>query len=75
MEDEKEKPKVIMLDGKEYDLTTFSEIAMANYTGVLIADQELKHISHQEAMVKTARIAYASTLRENLPPAMDSDTE
>jgi len=74
-EDKKVQSKIITIDGKKYDADLFSETAMLNYRGVLVAEEKLKQLDNDRSMIETARIAYVHALKENLPPTLDSEDE
>lgn len=57
----------ITIDGKEYDITTFSDEAKAQLASLQFVDAELQRLQSQAAALQTARIAYSKALQEALP--------
>jgi len=59
----------IKIDGKDYDITTFSEEARAQLASLQFVDGELQRLQNQIAAYQTARIAYSNALNAALPDA------
>jgi hypothetical protein len=57
----------INIDGKEYDITTFTDEAKAQLASLQFVDTELQRLEGQLAALKTARAAYAKALQTALP--------
>ena len=53
----------ITIDGKAYDLDKLSEAARQQLKNIRMADQELARLQMQQALVQTARAAYAHVLK------------
>jgi hypothetical protein len=59
--------QIVTIDDKEYDLDTFSDEAKNQLVSLQYVDQELQRLNAQAAVLQTARISYATALKEALP--------
>jgi hypothetical protein len=57
----------ITIDGKEYSKRDLSEKARAHIVNLHVVDQEITRLKLQIAIAQTARAAYASALKAELP--------
>lgn len=62
-----EKANTITIDGKEYAVDSLSQAAKEQLVNLRFADQEIVYLQNKLAMAQTARTAYASVLKKNLP--------
>ena len=65
--DENGNPVTIAIDGTEYYISNLSEVAQNQIVNLRICDQEIKYLQRKIAIAQTARNAYATTLKDNLP--------
>jgi hypothetical protein len=56
----------IKIDEKEYDLETLPDEAKAQLASLQFVDAELQRLNAQAAVLRTARMAYATALSEVL---------
>ena len=56
----------VTIDGKEYDYDKLSDKAKGNLASLQYVQSELKRISAQANVLKTAESAYGSALKEEL---------
>tara|TARA_Y100001968_G_C19009918_1_gene550020 strand:+ start:405 stop:590 length:186 start_codon:yes stop_codon:yes gene_type:complete len=56
----------VTIDGKEYDYDTLSDKAKATLSSIQFVQSELKRISAQASVLKTAESAYGKTLKQEL---------
>ena len=64
----------INIDNIEYDTDKLSDDAKAQLVSLQFCDQELVRLQAQAAAYQTARIAYATALKELLPAMPAGDT-
>jgi hypothetical protein len=64
----------ITIDGKNYELDSFSDEAKAQLASLQFVDNELARLQAQAAALQTARMAYAKALQDALPVFGGSDT-
>lgn len=57
----------VTIDGKEYESEILSDAARGNLQNIQICDQKLAELKREQAIVQTARNAYASALKNDLP--------
>jgi len=57
----------ISIDGREYVISELSEAAKMQITNLQVVDAQIIHLQQQLAIAQTARIAYASVLKVELP--------
>lgn len=57
----------VTIDGKEYESEILSDAARSNLQNVQICDQKLAELKREQAIVQTARNAYANALKNDLP--------
>jgi hypothetical protein len=57
----------VTIDNQLYDLDKLSDTAKAQLTSLQFVDQELMRLQFKVAALKTARGAYARSLKELLP--------
>lgn len=57
----------VTIDGKEYESETLPDAARSNLQNIQICDQKLAELKREQAIVQTARNAYASALKNDLP--------
>jgi len=57
----------VTIDGKEYDLEDLSNEVKQELASIRATDMEIARQEAILAMLKTARMAYARVLKENLP--------
>ena len=60
--------QTVTIGNKEYNLDNLSEKAKAQLANLRVADKEISRLQVQIALVKTARRAYAQSLKTELPP-------
>ncbi len=56
----------VTIDGKEYDYDSLSDKAKATLSSIQFVQAELKRISAQASVLKTAESAYGNTLKQEL---------
>jgi hypothetical protein len=59
--------KKVKIDEKEYDPDNLSETARKQIMNLQVADQEIASLQQKLAIAQTARNAYATALKEQLP--------
>ncbi|WP_394425066.1 hypothetical protein [Vreelandella stevensii] len=64
---ETEKPQTLTIGGQEYLVSELSEIARNQVVNIRITDEEIQRLNQQLAIAQTARTAYASALKAELP--------
>ena len=57
---------IIKIDDKDYELDTLSDEVKAQLVSLQFVDAELQHLNSQNAVLQTARMAYAKALNEAL---------
>ena len=57
----------LTIDGREYDTEQLSEAAKAQITNIQLVDQKLAQLQQEQALMQTARNAYAQALQAELP--------
>ncbi|WP_306112499.1 DUF6447 family protein [Roseovarius sp. MMSF_3448] len=57
----------VTIDGKEYESETLPDAARSNLQNIQICDQKLAELKREQAIVQTARNAYANALKNDLP--------
>ncbi|OQY16474.1 MAG: hypothetical protein B6I36_10215 [Desulfobacteraceae bacterium 4572_35.1] len=57
----------VTIDGKEYAVEDFSETAKQNLISLQLVNQKIAQNQQELAILQTARNAYASVLKEQLP--------
>lgn len=62
-----EQLKTITIDGTEYNLAELSDAARAQLNNLQVTDQEIAHLEQRLAIFQTARTAYATALKSELP--------
>jgi hypothetical protein len=60
----------INIDNTEYDLDSLPDEARKAFSMLKITDQEIERLKVQLAIAQTARMVYAKSLKDNLPPPM-----
>jgi prefoldin subunit 5 len=63
----------IKIDGKVYDIETFSDDSKAQLASIQYVDAEVSRLQAQVAAFRTARVAYGRALKKTLED--DSDQE
>ena len=58
---------IIKIDNQDYDLDQLSDEAKAQLASLQFVEQELARLQAQAAVLQTARIAYANSLKAALP--------
>ena len=56
----------VTIDGKEYDYDGLSDKAKATLSSIQFVQSELKRLSAQASVLKTAESAYGNTLKQEL---------
>ena len=56
----------VTIDGKEYDYDKLSDKAKANLASLQFVQSELKRITAQASVLKTAEAVYGNTLKQEL---------
>lgn len=56
----------VTIDGKEYDYDSLSDKAKATLSSIQFVQSELKRISAQASVLKTAESTYGNTLKQEL---------
>ena len=56
----------VTIDGKEYDYEGLSDKAKATLSSIQFVQAELKRLSAQASVLKTAESAYGNTLKQEL---------
>ena len=56
----------VTIDGKEYDYDGLSDKAKATLSSIQFVQSELKRLSAQASVLKTAEAAYGNTLKQEL---------
>ena len=56
----------VTIDGKEYDYDSLSDKAKATLSSIQYVQSELKRISAQASVLKTAESTYGKTLKQEL---------
>lgn len=70
----------IKFDGQDYDTDKFSEEAKAHFEMLILADNKIKSLQQDLALIQTARNSYARALKSKLPvsaenhPVLSGDT-
>ena len=62
-----EESKKMTIDDKEYDSDKLSDAAKGQIVNLQVVDQEIASLQQKLAIAKTARNAYATALKEELP--------
>lgn len=57
----------ISIDGKEYDTDALSDEAKGHIQNIQACEQKLADLKREQAIVRTARNAYAQALKNALP--------
>ena len=57
----------ITIDGKDYDADSLSDEAKAQLIHLQYCDRQIAELDMKQAMLKTARLAYAKALSGMLP--------
>ena len=57
----------LTIDGREYDTEQLSEAAKSQITNIQLVDQKLVQLQQEQAIMQTARNAYAQALQAELP--------
>jgi hypothetical protein len=57
----------VTVDGRDYELTNLSEAARQQITNLNAVDEELRQLQVRVAICQTARNAYATALKSELP--------
>ena len=61
----------VTIDGQNYELSSLSEEARAQLVSLQFVEQEITRLQLQMAALQTARNAYASALKGQLPAASE----
>jgi hypothetical protein len=61
----------INIDGQSYEFSSFSDEARAQLMSLQFVEQEITRLQLQMAALQTARNAYASALKGQLPAASE----
>ena len=56
----------VTIDGKEYDYDSLSDKAKATLSSIQFVQSELKRLSAQASVLKTAESAYGNDLKQEL---------
>ena len=56
----------VTIDGKEYDYDSLSDKAKATLSSIQFVQSELKRLSAQASVLKTAEAAYGNNLKQEL---------
>jgi nicotinic acid phosphoribosyltransferase len=64
-----QKVGTLIFDGVEYAMDQLSEEARTQITNLRATDSEIARLRQHLAIFQTARSAYASALKQALPPA------
>ena len=62
-----EESQKVTIDDKEYDPDKLSDAAKGQIVNLKVADQEIASLQQKLAIAQTARNAYATALKEELP--------
>jgi hypothetical protein len=62
-----EESQKVTIDDKEYDPDNLSDTAKGQIVNLQVVDQEIASLQQKLAIAKTARNAYATALKEELP--------
>ena len=62
-----EKKKVVKIDGKDYPIDTLSKKAQSQVVNLQVTDAEIEGLKRKLAIYQTARVAYATALKAELP--------
>ena len=65
----------ITIDGKEYDSDDLSDEAKGQIISLQYVQGELQRISHQTAVLETAKLAYGRALKQALGEESDEEFE
>jgi len=65
----------ITIDGKEYDSDDLSDEAKGQIISLQYVQGELQRISHQAAVLETAKLAYGRALKQALGEESDEEFE
>lgn len=60
----------VMIDGVEYALSSLSDEAKKAFSMLKVTDHEIQRLQAQLAIAQTARMVYAKSLKDHLPPPM-----
>ena len=66
---------LIKIDHREYDTDTLSEAARQQLQMLMAADNRLRELQRDVALVQTARNAYLATLRSHLPQPLQQQAQ
>ena len=58
-----DQSKTITIDDREYEIDSLSETAKGRIVSIRIVNQEIALLERKIAIMKTARISYAASLR------------
>jgi hypothetical protein len=62
-----EESQKVTIDDKEYDPDNLSDTAKGQIVNLQVVDQEIASLQQKLAIAQTARNAYATALKEELP--------
>lgn len=62
-----EESQKVTIDDKEYDPDNLSDSAKGQIVNLQVVDQEIASLQQKLAIAQTARNAYATALKEELP--------
>ena len=62
-----EESQKVTIDDKEYDPDKLSDAAKGQIVNLQVVDQEIASLKQKLAIAQTARNAYATALKEELP--------
>ncbi|MFA5546953.1 MAG: DUF6447 family protein [Porticoccaceae bacterium] len=66
MSDDIKQDPTITIDGKQYQLSSFSEDAKGQLASLRYIDQQIVDLQNQIAIYRTARLQYAEKLKTEL---------
>ena len=75
MEKKREGPRLVKIGDVEYEVDNFTEDQKAQLQGVVVADEELRRLRAQVALIETARLAYNAALVELLESKEADNTD
>ncbi|GAB4256080.1 MAG: hypothetical protein Kow0065_04610 [Methylomicrobium sp.] len=59
--------QTVTIEGVEYQMSDLNDTAKSQLTNIRITDQEIARLQQQLAITQTARAAYFSALKQELP--------
>lgn len=65
--------KKLKIDGKEYELSSLDEETKAHVISVQAVDRRIQDVTEQLAILKTARIGYATQLKKLMEKEVEKE--